>query len=215
MASHLSLTDVEKKQLLAIARNAIKCCFESHSNQNPIFPAKVNLPDCEKILFNKYSDQDIPALRETLTCFVTLYNLEDGNRHLRGCIGTIEARSGETLLGNLISNSMLAAFRDSRFKPLQEKELATTLIEISILSQPEPISFETTKDLFEMIKGKGVVLQSGVYRATFLPQVWEQISEPEDFLMLLARKAGIFSRDYLNASYEIYDVLSFEDIDSE
>jgi len=211
MASHLSLTDLEKEQLLLLSRNAIQYCFEASGRGHSLFAAPINLADCEKVLFKEYSDQDIPVLQETLTCFVTLYTLENDDRRLRGCIGTVEARSGETLLENLISNSIMAAFKDSRFEPLQEKDLATTLIEISILSQPRPIEFKTKEALFSLIRGKGVVLQAGINRATYLPQVWEQISEPEEFLSHLARKAGIFSGDYLNTSFEIYEVYSFED----
>lgn len=213
--AQLHLTESEKKQLLSLSRNALRFCLENPNFQDSIFHMDRPFSKCKKALIAKYSGLDIPILQEMLTCFVTLYMLEDGSRHLRGCIGTLEARSGETLLENLISNTILAAFSDSRFDPLQETELAGTRIEISILSVPQPITFATREELFDLIQGKGVLLQSGIYRATFLPQVWEQIPKPEDFLTHLARKAGMQYRDYLTASYEIYEVYAFEEENGE
>ena len=37
----------------------------------------------------------------------------------------------------------------------------------------------------------GVVLECARHRATFLPQVWEQLPHPRDFLRALKRKAGL------------------------
>jgi AMMECR1 domain-containing protein len=37
----------------------------------------------------------------------------------------------------------------------------------------------------------GVVLEYGHYRSTFLPQVWEQLPNPAEFLAHLKRKAGL------------------------
>lgn len=215
MALHLTLTDSEKKQLLSLSRNALKFCFENPAFRDHHFITDRPYSKCKKELMTRYSDMDIPILREMLTCFVTLYTIEGRKRNLRGCIGTIEARSGETLLEDLIGNTLMAAFGDSRFEPLQATELGATLIEISILSSPRPVTFATREELFGLIRGKGVLMQSGIYRSTFLPQVWDQISEPEAFLMHLARKAGMQSRDYLSASYEIYEVCAFEEENSE
>jgi AMMECR1 domain-containing protein len=36
----------------------------------------------------------------------------------------------------------------------------------------------------------GVVLQDGVRKATFLPQVWDQLPNPEQFLSQLCLKMG-------------------------
>lgn len=211
MTTHLNLTDSEKKQLLSLSRNTLRFCFENFSFQDSKYIGDWPYSSCKKELLAKYSTINIPILQEILTCFVTLFSFEDSKRSLRGCIGTLEARSGETLMENLINNTIMAAFGDSRFAPLRETELTTTQIEISILSAPQPITFETREELFDLIRGKGVFLRSGIYRATFLPQVWEQISKPEDFLLHLARKAGMPSRDYLSAAYDVYEVYAFED----
>ncbi len=208
MTPHFSLTELEKKQLLLLSRNTIRYCLEQSHH---IHKTTQILTHCEEKLTERYSSLGIPVLEQNLTCFVTLYSLGEKSRQLRGCIGSIEAHQGEKLLENLISNSIMAAFRDSRFPPLEEKELSSTVIEISILSGPRPIYFSDPVELFTLIRGKGVVLHSGVYRATYLPQVWEQIPDPEEFLRHLARKAGLEPEDYLTASYEVYGVYSFED----
>lgn len=211
MTMQLKLTDSEKKQLLVISRDTLSYCFDKVCIQNFRFGKSRAYSECKEKILAQYAVLDIPVLHEILSCFVTYYTIEGSTRKLRGCIGTIEARSGETLLENLISNSIMAAFGDSRFNPVEETELDKLLIEISILSKPQSINFNKKEELFALIEGKGVVLQSGIFRATFLPQVWEQIESPESFLRHLARKAGISPGDYLNASYEIYEVLAFEE----
>jgi uncharacterized protein len=211
MTTKLKLTKSDKKQLLSIARDVIKYCFETDCAQDFRYGKNKAYYDCEENLLVKYSDLKIPILQETLSCFVTLFLIEGDSRKLRGCIGTLEARSNESLLENLICNSMLAAFGDNRFEPLGESELSSTQLEISILSKPEPVDFETADELFSKIEGKGVILTSEFHKATFLPQVWQQIKDPGTFLIHLARKAGMSSGAYLSASYEIYEVLAFEE----
>ncbi len=213
MTAQLKLTQSEKKILLSISRDVIRSSFEENCNPNYLYEQNDAYYEHKAKLLAKYATLNIPILQDVISCFVTLYSKEAQSRKLRGCIGTLKARSGETFLENLISNSMMAAFGDSRFEPLEETELNTSLIEISILSKPEPINFNTKEELFRLVEGKGVVLQSGPYRATFLPQVWGQVDRPENFLMHLARKAGISSGDYLNASYQVYEVLAFEEED--
>ncbi|GMT45013.1 MAG: hypothetical protein IEMM0006_0845 [bacterium] len=203
MDFHISLSDKEKKELLQIARNAIECCFEGDDSlQNKII-------QCRNKLIARYSALNVPVLKESLACFVTLSERDDDQ--LRGCIGNVETRKDETLLQNIISKSIMAAFMDSRFEPLEASELSEIKIEISIVSKPRPITFNTKEELFSLVEGKGVVLQSGFRRATLLPQVWQQLPEPPEFLSHLALKAGISAMEYENASYEIYEVYSFEE----
>lgn len=211
MIPQLKLTDLEKKQLLLLSRDTLRFCFEKACIQNFRFGKNRVYSECQENLTAKYSVLNIPVLQENLSCFVTLYKHENDSHKLRGCIGTIEARNRETLMENLIDNSINAAFGDSRFEPIEKAELETIAIEISILSKPERIEFNTKEELFSLIEGKGVVLQLGTHKATFLPQVWEQIDGPENFLLHLSRKAGISVDDYLRASYKIYDVFSFEE----
>ena len=119
--------------------------------------------------------------------FVTL--TQEGE--LRGCIGTLEAH--RSLAADVEDNACLAAFRDPRFVPLTREELAKTRVEVSILSAAEPMQFSGEADaLLQLRPGvDGVILEYGRHRATFLPQVWEQLPEPRQFLAQLKRKAGL------------------------
>jgi len=131
--------------------------------------------------------EDAPWLRERGATFVTL------TRHgeLRGCIGTLEAH--RSLLEDVKANALAAAFRDPRFPPLRASELASTRVEISLLSPAEEMRFESERDALAQLRPgvDGVIFEYSYYRSTFLPQVWEQLPEPETFLAHLKRKAGL------------------------
>jgi AmmeMemoRadiSam system protein A len=133
------------------------------------------------------SARDHEALaRPGATC-VTL--IQEGE--LRGCIGSLEAR--RALGVDVRANAVAAAFRDPRFPPLAVREYATTEVEVSLLSAAVRIDFAGEDDLLAQLRPgvDGIVLESGYRRATFLPQVWESLPEPRDFLAALARKAGL------------------------
>jgi hypothetical protein len=127
------------------------------------------------------------TLKQHRGCFVTLNKAG----MLRGCIGSLTAQS--PLYEGIIENTINAAVRDPRFPPVTAQELADIEIEISVLTPPQEISYDTTQELIEKIEGKGVIIQSGYNQATFLPQVWEQLSTPEEFLSHLCMKAGLSS----------------------
>ncbi len=203
MNLHELLKEDEKRLLLQIARQTIACCFQGEGFLSERVEA------CKALMNKKFAEAEAPAFQMPLACFVTLNRKE--NNELRGCIGNLEAEAGQTLLGNVIRNSLSAAFYDSRFEPLQPEELEAVKIEISVLSKPEVIRFENEEELFSMISGKGVVLQKGFHRATFLPQVWEKVPEPELFLRHLAAKAGLPASAWREATYAVYEVESFEE----
>jgi AmmeMemoRadiSam system protein A len=119
--------------------------------------------------------------------FVTL--TLDGR--LRGCIGSLEAH--RPLIDDVRHNAVAAAFRDPRFMPLSETEFADTVIEVSLLSAPEAISFSSEADaLGQLQRGRdGVILEYGRHRATYLPQVWAHLPDPKSFLEELKVKAGL------------------------
>jgi AMMECR1 domain-containing protein len=56
----------------------------------------------------------------------------------------------------------------------------------------------------------GVILEAGWRRATFLPQVWEQLPEPREFLAALKHKAGL-PEDYWSVQVRVarYTVAKF------
>lgn len=129
-----------------------------------------------------------PWLDEPGAVFVTLRRV-DGE--LRGCIGSIEAR--RPLLEDLRHNAVAAAVRDPRFPPVGPAELQELLLEVSCLTRPQPIAATSEIDALRQLAPlvDGVILSYGGHRATFLPQVWEQLPEPRDFLHQLKKKAGL------------------------
>jgi AmmeMemoRadiSam system protein A len=128
-----------------------------------------------------------PRLGDAAATFVTL------TRHgqLRGCIGSLEAH--RPLGEDVAANALAAAFHDPRFPPLGQDELADTRVEVSLLSPLEPVEFRDEADASAKLRPgiDGVVLEYGHHRGTFLPQVWEQLPEPERFLAHLKVKAGL------------------------
>ncbi len=127
------------------------------------------------------------ALDRPGATFVTLTQ----HGELRGCIGTLEAH--RALRRDVEENTRNAAFRDPRFAPLAAAELHVTRIEVSLLSAPVPLPIAGEADLLARLRPgvDGIVLAYRGRRATFLPQVWESLPEPADFIAALKRKAGL------------------------
>ena len=149
------------------------------------------------------------SLREKKGTFVTLTI----KGRLRGCIGSLEAR--ETILDGVKRNALNAAFHDPRFNALSPDELDEVHIEISVLSQPMPLPYTDSADLLaKLTPGQdGVIITYGSASATFLPQVWDQLQEKEEFLSHLCAKAGLPSDAWKNKKLDvsIYQVQSFEE----
>ena len=133
------------------------------------------------------ANESAPWLMETGACFVTL--TQQGE--LRGCIGTLQAH--RSLLADVQANAVAAAFRDPRFSPLSVRELDITAVEVSVLSPMRPLAFSSEADALAQLRPfvDGVVFEFGAHRSTFLPQVWEQLPEPDEFMANLKRKAGL------------------------
>lgn len=154
-----------------------------------------------------------PALREPGACFVTLTK----ERELRGCVGSIEA--SRPLALDVQERSLSAAFEDPRFPPLQEEELDLIQIEISALTRPEELSFKDPGDLPGLLRPgiDGVILSYDYRRATFLPQVWDKLPEPEHFLGRLCQKMGLPPDTWkkVRLGVQIYQVEEFSEEDLE
>jgi MEMO1 family protein len=159
----------QRQQLLGLAR----MCIGSQ------FPKPANLK-VEPSHFH-------PGLREELASFVTLKI----NNRLRGCIGSLQAQ--RPLFADVMHNSLSAAFKDPRFKPLTVEELSLIDIHISVLSPPETIEIDSRQALLDRLRPgiDGLILEDGEHRSTYLPSVWEQIPDPEDFVSALRAKAGL------------------------
>ena len=127
------------------------------------------------------------ALDRPGATFVTLK--QDGE--LRGCIGSLEAH--RLLAVDVRENALAAAFGDPRFAPLALRELDVTTVEVSLLSPASRFAVSDEQDLHARLEPgvDGIVLELGHRRATFLPQVWESLPDPRDFIGALKRKAGL------------------------
>lgn len=126
-------------------------------------------------------------LDEPGASFVTLTRQGE----LRGCIGTLEAH--RPLGIDVRENAVAAAFRDPRFAPLNGAEFDAIRVEVSLLSPREPIHAASEVEALAALRPgvDGVVFEYAHYRSTFLPQVWEQLPGPAEFLAQLRRKAGL------------------------
>jgi hypothetical protein len=153
-----------------------------------------------------------PKLAEVRGCFVTL--TEGGA--LRGCIGHIFPR--EPLYRAVVDNARNAALSDPRFPPVAPGEVDRLGIEISVLTQPQPLFFRTPEELLAKLRPgeDGVVLEIGRQGATYLPQVWEQLPGKEAFLDSLSVKAGCSPSAWREpgATVLIYHVESFKESDT-
>lgn len=164
------LTAEEKKTLLVVAREAI---VNATQNKN------VNHLDMANFS---------GILRENGASFVTLHQKNNGQ--LRGCIGALEAY--QPLVQDVQYHSVAAALEDYRFSPVTMNEIPNLNIEISRLTAPVSLKYINPMDLPGLLRPgvDGVILKDGFRKATFLPQVWEQLPETEEFLSHLCRKMG-------------------------
>lgn len=162
--------------LVGLARGSVAAAV----GVQPPVPADPAGPEVESAL-------DAPG-----ATFVTL--TLDGR--LRGCIGSLEAR--RPLRDDCVANARAAALRDPRFSPVSRREYDGLQIEVSVLSKPEPMRVASEDDALAQLRPgtDGVLLEAGRHRATFLPQVWEQLPEPRAFMTALKRKAGLPERSW-------------------
>ena len=129
-----------------------------------------------------------PSLREEGSTFVTLMS----HGQLRGCVGSLEAY--QPLAEDVRVHAAAAALQDPRFPPVQEEELSVIQIEVSRLTRPIPLEYRDAEDLLAKLRPHvdGVILRDSLYhRATFLPQVWEKLPDPAEFLNNLCYKMGV------------------------
>lgn len=133
------------------------------------------------------ADESAPWLRQHGASFITL-NLA---KKLRGCIGSLQAH--RPLLNDVKANACAAAFKDPRFKPLTAAEYEKIDIEISLLSPLSALIFSDEASALAQLKPQvhGVIFQYGHHRSTYLPQVWDNFSDPTMFMATLKQKAGL------------------------
>ena len=191
MADTDRLTEEEGRYLLSVARKKIEQDLFNSQDQSQ--------PDSD--VSSKFSKRQ--------GTFVTL-TIDGG---LRGCIGHIIPQ--ESMIEGIRINALNAAFRDPRFRPLSRKEWPKVKIEISILTDPKPLSYSDADDLLNKLRPDvdGVIIKMGFNQATFLPQVWEQLPNKAEFLTHLCLKAGLDGDAWKKEGLEVsvYQVQAFEE----
>jgi AmmeMemoRadiSam system protein A len=185
------LSGEEQKLLLETARNAIW--------------KELNKEEKLPLVIDEYS----PILQEKGACFITLKK----KGVLRGCVGSIEVV--QPLIQDVRDRAVAAAFQDYRFPPLTLPELDEIRIEISRLTQPCKLNYEDAEDLINKLRPQidGVILRYQTRRATFLPQVWEQLPSPELFLNRLCVKMGLDQSAWRSVKLQVetYQVEKFQE----
>ena len=162
------LTLEEQQTLLHMAREAMEQAVRG-KKPPPLDPAMLS-----------------SNLREQGASFVTLTI----RGQLRGCIGALEAY--QPLVDDVREHAVAAALEDPRFPQVREDELSRIQLEVSRLTRPVPLGYKDADDLTSKLRPQvdGVILRDGFRRATFLPQVWEKIPDPAEFLNQLCYKMG-------------------------
>ncbi len=165
----MSLVKEHSETLLQVAKQSIKHGLDKGT---PLTVQPLDYPE---------------ELHKNTATFVTL-NIHN---NLRGCIGTLIAY--RPLVSDVAYHAHAAAFSDPRFPALQHEELPSLDIHISLLGEPEPIAFDSEEHLIQQLRPgvDGLILTDGGYKGTFLPSVWESLTEPRDFFRQLKRKAGL------------------------
>lgn len=176
------LSPEERKLLLKMAREALEKGVRREA-----------LPELDL--------ESLPVpLKELGASFVTLTRKGE----LRGCIGALEAH--QTLAEDVQEHAVVAALQDYRFPPVEPEELPEIEIEISRLTPAKLLEYDKPEELLLRLRPciDGVVLKSGVRRATFLPQVWDNIPDPATFLSYLCQKMGAAPDLWRHKKLEVY-----------
>lgn len=181
----------DQRLLLGIARQAIKAA--AHGLDAP----RLDLASAPE------------SLRAPGASFVTLTR----SGALRGCIGALQAAIPLAL--DVQEHALAAATEDYRFVPVQPEEVDEIEIEVSILTEPRPLEYTGGQELLTRLRPgiDGVILSSGLRHATFLPQVWDKVSDPAMFLSMLCEKAGLPSDEWQSGRLQVstYQVESFHE----
>ena len=172
----MKLTDLQKKRLLEIARNAIETYLKTGK--------KLDLTEVD------------PVFLQERGVFVTL----NQNNRLRGCIGNLT--SSQELYLTIRDMAVESAVDDPRFAPLKLAELKEIKIEISVLTPLEKVD---SADKI-ILGRHGVMARKGLANGVFLPQVATETGwSKEEFLnRLCVDKAGISASAWKDGSAQLY-----------
>ncbi len=177
MSKQVQMFDAETgASLVQVARQSLEAYVRHQQQYRPELEA---LPD---------------SLRQPGCSFVTLTN----HGQLRGCMGNTQARW--PLAEDVARNAVSAASRDPRFPPVSAYELAELRLEVTVLTPPEELPYRNYDELLDSVRPgiDGVILSLGMRRGLLLPQVWDRLTEPDEFLRMITYKAGISAHELMS-----------------
>lgn len=176
------LTGYERQVLLKIAKDALL--------QKP-------LEKTDAMIFNVLSQ----SLRDHRGVFVTL---RDNAGQLRGCMGTV--LPDRPLYEQVYEMARSAAFHDSRFIPVTEKEIENLQISISIIDNVHRVvSYHQIR-----LGIDGVILRKDGHMGLFLPDVASEFGwDVATMLSHLCRKAGLSEDAWkdIATEYELFQTI--------
>lgn len=202
------LTSIEglKKEISSLTEEAAKV----QSNVEAFKPERNKLERATKAASIDGPHAMLTALRKQQSDDQASLKIDN---QLRGCIGNLSASA--PIVKGVCDNALNAAFHDPRFSPLGKKELDAVHIEVSVLSEPVALTYTDADDLVARLRPgvDGVIIKSEFASATFLPQVWDQLPQPEPFLSHLCVKAGLPADQWRKGDLEVqvYQVQYFEE----
>lgn len=188
--------------------------FIDHYQQGRILLQIARAAIARALKITAWTDESVDLsaqwLQQTGATFITLTQDE----RLRGCIGSLQAH--QPLIENVRSNAISAALHDTRFLPVTIDELESLSIEVSLLSALQPIRFVSESDALRQLRPgmDGIMLEYGIYRSTFLPQVWDSLPRSREFLAQLKIKAGLHA-DFWDGNLQLsrYTVQKWRETD--
>lgn len=192
----MMILDGEGEKAVKLARTAVEEHLDllassgsSHGNAN-----------------NQYDNFGLNLAAKSYGVFVTLHYINiDKQQRLRGCVGFPIAE--KTLYRSIIDASIAAATQDPRFPPVNKKELAEIVFEVSILTPPKEIEVQNPMEYLNAVKiGRdGLILAWRHGSALLLPQVPVELNwDVEEYLANLCYKAGAPPDIWLMDDSKIY-----------
>ena len=167
-----------------------------YSDENGTYLVKLARQTVDGYVIKKIKPEvpdDVPeALTAKSGVFVTLNSITGKNVTLRGCIG--RPYPTQPLVEATIDSAVDSSTNDPRFPPVTQRELASILVELSILTPPKKINWSKPQDLIDRVKiGRdGLIASRGMWRGLLLPQVpVEWAWDTKQFLEHTCNKAGL------------------------
>jgi uncharacterized protein len=168
----------EGSAAVRLARAALETCLRRSEEEDPAVTMQAEQSGLP------------PLFNEKRGLFVTL--LTHPGKDLRGCIGFTEPIY--RLRDGIPRAAVYAAREDPRFPPVEPEDLPALLVEVSLLTPPEPVVVRRPDELPGQIRiGRdGLIVSEEGCKGVLLPQVpVEEGWDAETFLSHTCLKAGL------------------------